>query len=130
VTKVINPELDQTGAVSFDAGKLQQWRHPNQQYGLVTGQMIYDDLLDTEMLKGCLGLRDLWEMRKKGAEFYRRHFANRSVFGWKSTAMNKRDQVAAPYLCIRGNSVLLDWRPLTLLWDKSDLALRHETIVV
>lgn len=90
--------LEATGPSEFDVSKLDQWLHAKQKNGVVAGNVIHDYLESNNMLEGCLGLRDLEEIQKKGIAFFRQHFKGKAVFGWKSLVQYADGRLYAPYL--------------------------------
>lgn len=121
---VLYPEMENTGPSEFDVSKLNQWLHDNQKMGTMTGNVIHEYLKSNNMLKGCLGLRDLEEIQKKGIAFFREHFKGKAVFGWKSVVRRADGYQYAPCLVGSGGRVVLDWYWLDYGWDSSYPALR------
>jgi len=124
VKEVLYPELESTGPSEFDAGKLEQWLHEEQKRGRVTGNTIHQYLKDHDMLKNCLGLRDLEEMKKKGITFFRKHFKGKNVFGWKAVVRGRYGYLYVPYLYESGGVVYLGWYRLVCDWGSFCPALR------
>jgi len=118
-----HPELESTGPAEFDAGKLGLWLHDEQKTGYVTGNTIHQYLKDHGMLKDCLNLRDLEEIQKKGITFFRKHFKDKCVFGWKSVVRDRDDNLIVPYLCEGDGVVDLDGDWLGNDWDARSPAL-------
>lgn len=121
---VLYPELENTGPSEFDVSKLDLWLHAKQKAGVVTGNVIHDYLKSNNMLEGCLGLRDLEEIQKKGIAFFREHFKGKAVFGWKSIVRGAGGSLSAPYLVEDGGGVALRWSWLDGGWGSSRPALR------
>jgi len=122
--EVIHPELEATGPDNFDVGALDQWLHPKQEKGMVTGEVIHKYLKQNKMLTSYLGLRDLEEIQKKGIAFFRKFFSSKAVFGWKSVVRRRFGCLCVPYLFEHGGVVVLDWRWLGNGWGDGDPALR------
>jgi hypothetical protein len=124
VKEILYDELEKKfpGPAEFDIGKLEQWLHDGQRNGRVIGHIILQYLKDRDMLKNCLGLRDLEEIQKKGAAFFRKHFKGKCVFGWK-TVVRVGDELYVPYLCEHNGEVRMDWSWLGDGWRFGDLAL-------
>jgi len=124
VKEVLYPELESTGPSEFDAGKLEQWLHEEQKTGCVTGNTIHQYLKDHDMLKNCLGLRDLEEMKKKGITFFRKHFKGKYVFGWKAVVRYRDGNLCVPYLYESDGVVCITWDWLDDDWNSNYPALR------
>ena len=125
VEKVLHPELEKTGPAEFDVSKLKLWLHKDQKGGKwLKGQKIYEHLKDNDMLESCLGLADLIAIQAKGITFFRQHFADKAVFGWKSVVRLRDGSLSAPYLCYVGGKVVLHWFWLGYDWSGSGPALR------
>jgi hypothetical protein len=75
-----------------------QWLYKEQKNGTVTGTVIHEYLQKHRMIKDCLGISDLIEIRKKGPKFFNEHFGNNCVFAWKSLSRNRHDHLWAPCL--------------------------------
>ena len=122
---VMHPELENLGPVEFDAAKLELWLHEGQKDGKwVNGQVIYEYLKEKKMLENCLGLSDLIAIQAKGIDFFRRHFASKAVFAWKSVVRRRRGFLNVPCLCEGGDEVVLDWDWLGDGWNDNYPALR------
>lgn len=122
VKTVMHPELENTGPAEYDGSKLDQWLHPDQK-NFVQGNAIYDYLNDKNLLSGCLGLRDLEEIQKKGIAFFRQNFQGKAVFAWKSVVRRRGGNLNVPYLCGFGG-VVVHWYWLGNDWYAGDPALR------
>lgn len=109
VKEVLYPELESVGPAEFDAGKLELWLHDRQKNGMVTGNVIHSYLKNHDMLKECLGLRDLEEIQKKGIFFFRKHFKGKCVFGWKSVILDRHDILCSPCLYEEVGNVCFFW---------------------
>lgn len=123
VKEVMHPELENTGPAEYDGSKLKQWLHPDQK-NVVRGDTIYEYLKDKKLLSGCLSLRDLEEIQKKGITLFRQNFQGKVVFAWKSGVRNRNGNLCVPYLCEGGDEVVLDWYWLDSNWDANNPALR------
>jgi hypothetical protein len=125
VKEILYDELEKKfpGPAEFDAGKLEQWLHDGQKNGYVTGNIIHQHLKDHDMLKDCLGLRDLEEIQKKGITFFRKHFKGKAVFGWKAVVRSRDDNLGVPYLYEGGGRVCLSWHWLAYGWHSFNPAL-------
>ncbi len=128
VKKVLHPELENIGPAEYDASSIDEWFHNRQKNGQCTfGKNVYTKLKenDCELLKTCLGLRDLEEIQKKDIAFFRKHFKAKAVFGWASIVQNHEDYPNVPCLCERGGKVVLHWYWLGNVWSDGYSALRH-----
>jgi len=124
--EVMHPELETIGPAEYDGTKLEQWLHDGQKDGKwIEGNKIYAHLKKTDMLKTCLGLRDLEEIQKKGIVYFRKHFAGKAVFGWASVVRSRYGNLRVPYLFGPGDEVILDWHWLDRTWNGDYPALRH-----
>lgn len=125
VNEVMHPGLENIGPAEYDIFAVEQWLHDDQKNGGYTRcKKIYAYLKDTDMLKTCLGLRDLEEIQKKGVVFFRKYFRSKSVFGWKGVARDRDGILSAPFLYDDGVKVVLRWSWLGLDWDGGNPALR------
>ena len=125
VEKIIHPELEKTGPAEYDISKLELWIHDGQKDGnWVKGQIIYEYLKTSCSLKDCLSLRDLEEIQKKGVAFFRKHFAGKAIFAWKSVVLHRDGNLLAPYLYECGDKIVLAWYWLEYGWDDHDPAPR------
>jgi hypothetical protein len=124
---VMHPELESIGPTEYNLSKVEPWLHEDQKDGRwTTGRIIYVYLNDTDMLKTCLGLRDLEEIQKKDITFFRKYFKGKAVFGWASVVRDDHyGRFNVPYLCEDGDKVILDWNWLDNDWCGNDLALCH-----
>ena len=124
VDKLEYPELESTGPTEFDAGKLQLWLHDDQKYLCVNCEVVHSYLKEHYMIKNCLGSRDLEEIQKKGIAFFRKHFKENYVFGWKSVVRGRNGNLYVPYLCVYvDGEVCLRWYWLGNDWDSDYPAL-------
>ena len=124
--KVMHQDLELTGPPEFDVSTLDPWLHPKQKTGVIRGHDLYKHLKKHEMLEGCLGLADLLAIQAKGIDFFRRYFAGKEVFGWKSV-VRYRDldgRLNVPCLYERGDKVVLGWGWLDYGWGSVSPALR------
>jgi len=121
---VMHPDLENVGPSEFDAAKLELWLHDDQK-GLkwIKGQVIYEYLKEKKMLENCLGLSDLIAIQAKGIDFFRRYLAGKAVFAWKSVVRNRNGYLNVPYLCERGDKVVLNWIWLDNDWGGNSPAL-------
>jgi hypothetical protein len=124
VKEVLYPELEKTGPTKFDASRLEHRLHPGQTKGVVEGNEIHRELKEKNLLEGCLGLADLQAIQKRGVAFFRKHFAGKAVFGWKSIVRRQGDYLSVPCLIGRGGRVVLRWRWLDCRWRSGTPALR------
>ncbi len=128
VKKILHPELENVGPAQYDVSSINEWLHDRQKNGQWTsGSNVYAKLKenDCELLKTCLGLRDLEEIQKKGIAFFRKYFKHKRVFGWASVVQNRGDDLDAPSLCEDGGEVVLGWGWLGSHWGGLSPALRH-----
>lgn len=123
--KVMHPEMESNGPAEYDISAVEQWLHEKQKNGgCIDGNEIYTYLKKTDMLKTCLGLRDLEEIQKKGIVFFQKHFQNKAIFGWKGVVLFCNDSLRSPYLCDDGDKVVLHWCWLGRSWLVRSPALR------
>lgn len=128
--KVLYPKLENTGPEEFDVTKLELWLHNDQKAGTVKGNVIHDHLKSNNMLEGCLGLRDLEEIQKKGVTFFRENFKGKAVFAWKSVVRHADGYLLVPYLIENDGKVVLYWNWLDNDWNSSNPALRFATLFI
>lgn len=76
--------------IAIEAGQTELWLHPDQTAtNCVEGWDIYDHLYQTGKLDGCADTADLVAVQFKGIEFFRRHFAGKSLVAWKSADLGQ-----------------------------------------
>ncbi|MDR3519746.1 MAG: hypothetical protein P4L63_02580 [Candidatus Pacebacteria bacterium] len=102
-------------------GRTELWLHEDQKTGWTRGRVIYSHLQETGLLAGCVDLDELKAIQTKGIDFFRKHFAGKAIFGWRSV----RDG-HVPFLVEYGDGVLLFWRRLGDVWVACYPALRRK----
>lgn len=116
--KVMHPDLETTGPAEYDLATVQLWLHEGQQGGnWAKGQRIYDHLKSNNMLEGCLGLADGLAIQQKGIEVFRKFFAGKAVFLWKSVVRDRGGDLHVPFLLGHGGGVVVDWNWLGVDWS-------------
>jgi len=124
VKELLHPELETVGPAEFNVTELECWLHPDQVEGVVKGNDIYQLLKRENLIKGCLGLADLLAIQKRGIAFFRKYFAEKAVFGWKSVVRDRIGNLNVPYLVVHEGKVIVNWDWLDCSWDSNDPALR------
>jgi hypothetical protein len=120
VTGAMHLRLTRSGPAELDPARLELWRPPPaKRRQLRTGEWIYRQLKRTDLLKRCLGLRDLAEIQRAGTGFYRKHFGRRTVFGWKSVVRDRLGFLYVPYLFEFGDGVEVHWYLLEFAWERT-----------
>ncbi|MCE9585274.1 hypothetical protein K8Q94_01465 [Candidatus Nomurabacteria bacterium] len=119
-----HPELELAGPASYDLQSLELWLHDKQKSGTVEGNAIYKELKRTDALENCLNLQDLLAIQAKGIETFRKLFAGKAVFAWKSVVLDRYGSLGVPCLVERDGEVVLRWRWLGDSWSSHDPALR------
>ncbi len=117
VKEVLHLELEMSGPNEFDMAQLEQLLVPGQ---IESGKSIYDHLEANKMLDGCLGLRDLEEIKKKGVRCIYKHFKRNRIVGWRSVVLNRaseldrQEQHCVPFLALINScsEVVLRWERL------------------
>jgi len=123
--EIVYPELENTGPAEYDISLVEQWLHEDQKKGKwIEGNKIHSHLKNNDTLKTCLGLRDLEEIQKKGAVFFRKYFQDKAVFAWKSVVRNRGGSLGVPFLYEDGGVVVMRWSWLDHGWYGSRPALR------
>lgn len=89
VQETLCPELENIGPEELDLAKLVRWQHPDQGKSYVKGEVLYQYLKDSDILRTCLGFREMEEIRKKGVNFFRKYFGDKYVSCWKGIARAK-----------------------------------------
>lgn len=120
--------LEKLGPPEFDASKLRQWVHSKKKKKVVVGTVIYDFLIQKKMLPICLGLADLLGIQAKGIEFFRQHFKNKAVFGWRSVLPRRDGDLLVPCLVLGGGRVVLYWHWLGYGWSAYSPGLRFASL--
>lgn len=114
--KLMHPELEATGPAEYNLGDIDQWLHEKQKTGVAGGNEIYEHLENNGTLESCLGLADLHAIQKLGIEVFRKHFAGKAVFGWRSVVLNRDGSLHVPCLIEDGDEVKLYWNRLVFDW--------------
>ena len=115
--------LEGTGPTEYNLATLELWLHDDQKNGTVPGRVVYDHLTDNKGLANHLGLADLLEIQKKGITIFRRFFAGKAVFGWKSMVQNHNGTIFVPFLVEYNSSVVVRWRSVHNIWNVNGPAL-------
>ena len=124
VSKVLYPELENTGPAEYDGTRLGHFLLPDQVNGVVTGNQIHEHLKQNNMLESCLGLRDLLMIKEKGIAFFRANFKGKAAFGWRSVVRRRDGSLDVPCLIEGGDAVVVCWGWLDRDWYADDPALR------
>jgi hypothetical protein len=104
VKMVMHPDLEATGADTYDLATIEPWLHERQKNGgKVVGNRIYEHLLSNSMLDSCLGLRDGEEIQNKGIAVFRKFFGGKALFLWKSVVADRGDGFHVPFLTELGD---------------------------
>lgn len=103
---------------AIEGGKTELWLHPDQSSGWVQGRKILAHLEENGLLADCVGEDELRAIQTRGIEFFRQHFADKAVFGWKTIR-----GIDVPYLIGHGGGVMLSWRWLDYRWHANHPAL-------
>jgi len=97
-TKFLYPKLQEDGPNEYNIDQLDEWYHPDQASGKVTGHDIHEYLKTSDLLWRQLGIADLEAIRAKGPDFFRKHFAGKRIFAWKSILEDTNGFLVVPYL--------------------------------
>ncbi len=117
--------LERSGLSDYDLAKIVQWLHDGQKNGgRVTGNQIHEYLKAGNMLEGCLGFADLLAIQKLDVDNFRKYFAGKAVFGWKSVVRFRNGNLYVPYLFEVGGQVKFRWFWLGNVFDVDNPALR------
>jgi len=109
-------ENEAIGPSGFDAGRLVQWYMENQDRRSINGTDIHQYLVSHDMIKDCLGFRDLRAIQQKSLTFFRRNFFGKLLFAWKTVIRGNDGKLYVPYLYeIPGG--ILDLRWMTVDYD-------------
>ncbi len=115
--KVMHPKLEATGPAEYDLATVQLWLHNGQKGGnWVKGQRIYDHLKSNNMLEGCLGLQDGLAIQQKGIAVFRKFFAGKAVFLWRSVVRDRDGGLRVPCLLELDGGVVVYWHWLDIDW--------------
>jgi len=128
VKMVMRSELESLGPDKYDITEVVGWIHNDQNYGnAIEGHKLYAFLKEHDMLRTCVGQRDLEEIQKRGIAFFRKYFGvNRKVFGWLGVTEDINGILSVPYLYEHCDStVLLGRKNLDEIFYSNDRALRH-----
>ena len=123
--KVMHPDLEGTGPAEYDLQRqIEEWPHDDPKTGVVSGNIIYKALKHDNALADQLGLADLFAIQVKGIAVFRKLFAGKAVFGWKSVVEDRCGHLYVPYLYEGGDGVVLYWSWLGSVWVSYNPALR------
>ena len=89
VKGALHPELENVGPEKIDLANLGHLSLPKQITDSAGYLEVFQYLRDNDLLKNCLGFREAEEIRKKGVNFFRKHFGNKPVYFWKNIAEEK-----------------------------------------
>lgn len=112
--KVIHPELDLVGPTEFSINDFELLVHANLSLnGELKCQVVYDQLIDQDILIRSLGLAELLEIKRKGEDFFRKNWRGKSLLGWKSVIEDNDGILYIPYLspqhtnfgCVGGGTI-------------------------
>lgn len=118
--RVLHPDLEQSGPTEYRANNLR----PDPERARVESCLIYKDLVANDQLRTCLGLVDLLAIQAKGLDFYRKHFKDEVIAGWKSVVENSINCPYVPYVCETPEKVALGWMSLRCAWLSDTPAVR------
>jgi hypothetical protein len=121
VKKIMHPELKVTGQDSYDLRLLDLLLYDDQKSGFVYGNKIYCRLKKDNTIADCLGLDDLLVIQTKGIKVFRKLFAGKNIFGWKSVAEHRDGNLDVPYLVESSGRVVLRWRWVDNQFGPNDL---------
>lgn len=124
--EVFHPDLESNGLAEYNINDVDLWLHDGQERGKwIEGSKINAYLTETGELKNHLGTRDLEEIQKKGIAFFREHFKEKVVFGWKGVVRSRSGNLRVPFLYENGVEVVLRWHFLDCDWRSNNPGLRH-----
>lgn len=114
VYKVLHPELEGNGPPELDLSKIELWIPDDQKIqpaAWIQGDLIYEYLQAQNLLDECLGLRDGEEILKQGLDTFTKFFAGKSLFLWKSVALDYDHDggLEVPYLQEFRGQVVISW---------------------
>ena len=124
VKKVTHPELELIGPTEYDLNDLELWLIYDQKSSVVRGDAIYHCLRNDNVLDSCLGFADLLAIQDKGIAVFRKLFAGKEVFAWKSVVQSTWGHLSVPYLHELNGKLFLYWLPLHCYLDSNKPALR------
>lgn len=118
------PQYENTGFMEYHLSSLRLWLHPEQKRPcLVKAEIIYSSLKEVygknlTILDTCLNLHDGHAIAKKGPIVFQKYFKRQEVYLWKSVIICKEENEGrgaplfhmVPFLCVRGNRVVILWR--------------------
>ena len=103
---------------AIENNETELWLAPGQAEGSIQGYYILTHLTKTGLLAKCADLEELKVIQTKGIDFFRRHFAENCIFGWRDV---QQDRV--PYL-LEFDGWLVIW------WDTlgNEMSKRHTSL--
>ncbi|MFA5841334.1 MAG: hypothetical protein WC847_03645 [Candidatus Paceibacterota bacterium] len=134
------PEYEKSGFMAYTLGSLGLYLHPKQKVLIfIKGIELYDYFKETRKnfpsrLSACLNLQDGHAIAKKGVETFNKFFRGKEVYLWKSVVFRKEIHKKrgvqyvfyVPFICVRGDKVVILWRWLKdyLIWSDPALCYR------
>ncbi len=122
--EVLHKDLELFGPSEYEIGLVEEWYHPQQKNGVVNGEVIHKYIIDNDILKDQLGLADLLAIQAKGIAFFRKYYAGKVVFGWRSVVRHDVVLLHVPCLFENGKEVIVRWDWFGLGWKSKYPALR------
>ncbi len=124
ISKIVYPEYEMFTIHEYDISSVKEYFHEGQKNGkMIEGNKIHAFLIQNELLKDCLGYRDLEEIQKNGLHFFRTYFKGKGVFGWGTIVTDFKGGLHTPRLFEQNSEVQLGWRSLECSWNDTNPAL-------
>ncbi len=120
VKEVLTPYKPQ----DFDIENVELYLCEKQKTGYISGNDMYEHLKKENILKDCLGLSELEAIKEQGADFFRKHFGGKYVYGWESVVRSQGGSLNVPYVCGGGGWVGMFWSWLGGDWSDRNPAAR------
>lgn len=125
--RMCHVEMQQEGPVEYSIPDAKWW-HPEQVQG-VAGKKIYETILRKEDIASFAGWLDLLYIERRGPGFFEKHFAGKSVVGWKSVALAGSGLVV-PVTSLHvqapdDRKIIHEWRNLRRVFDRSFVGLQY-----
>ncbi len=120
IKRLLYPQFEHTGPSEYHLSQVKLYIHPEMESGdrgVVSGEMIDDDLRSSDKIKSCLGIQDALAIIEKGVEVFREFFEGKEVACWKSVVLMDNGSRMVPYFHEHEGRVVVGWRFFGL-WDK------------
>jgi len=101
--------IEERRIYEYDINQLAVWQHPKQSRKSIKCKTAYQFLKKNNLLEIQLDLADLEAIKRKGIDFFRRHFNGKKIWGWKSTSKEFSNYWMVPCLREVDGQLVINW---------------------